>query len=427
MARIVGEAGSQSGKTWSIDPGLTLGREAHNTIAMPDNKKSSRDHAKVWREAPGKYAIADLGSTNGTRVGEVTVRDADLLPGAVVQLGASAFRVEVEGQGEIVPLSPRDAFGELVGESVAMRQLYSVLERVAPTDATLLLTGETGTGKDVAARSVHAASPRRGGPFVPVDCGAIPESLIESELFGHVRGAFTGAIHNRKGAFEEAHGGTLFLDEIGEMPVAMQAKLLRALESRSIRRVGATGLVPVDVRVIAATHRDLEALVGEGRFRHDLLYRLDVVHIVVPPLRERREDIPLLVEHLLRQAVRRHPGAPAPRVEPEALQRLIDHAWPGNVRELRNVVERLLVFADGDRIDAARIDALLHPGATTAASAGRGGFERIVPLAEMEQAYLRWVVDQLDGNVSAAAARLGIARSTIYRLLRAQAEEAARP
>ena len=351
--------------------------------------------------------------------------ELDLVVARALERSALARRCDALAV-EVQRRRSRDDDG-MVGDSPAWLQMLEQVRRAAALDVPVLLTGESGAGKEVVAAALHRWSRRAGEAYVPVNCGLLEGELVESELFGHKRGAFTGASADREGLFELASAGSLFLDEIGELPLACQAKLLRVLDSGEFRPLGASAVRRTGARVIAATHRDLEALVGEGRFRHDLLYRLDVVHIVVPPLRERREDIPLLVEHLLRQAVRRHPGTPAPRVEPEALQRLIDHAWPGNVRELRNVIERLLVFADGDRIDAARIDALLHPGATTAASAGRGGFERIVPLAEMEQAYLRWVVDQLDGNVSAAAARLGIARSTIYRLLRAQAEEAARP
>ncbi|MBK6461823.1 MAG: sigma 54-dependent Fis family transcriptional regulator [Myxococcales bacterium] len=398
----------------------TIGSSAACSLVLAD-RSVSRVHCALEIGAAG-IALKDLGSTNGTRVGEVTVRDADLLPGAVVQLGASAFRVEVEGQGEIVPLSPRDAFGELVGESVAMRQLYSVLERVAPTDATLLLTGETGTGKDVAARSVHAASPRRGGPFVPVDCGAIPESLIESELFGHVRGAFTGAIHNRKGAFEEAHGGTLFLDEIGEMPVAMQAKLLRALESRSIRRVGATGLVPVDVRVIAATHRTLARSVNEGTFREDLYYRLAVVELTLPPLRARQGDVPLLARRFFERI-----APPYTRLSPDALRALEARSWPGNVRELRNYVERAVALG---QVQDASVESGSAPRGSPAAPAPLPeGLEVLVPLSlplkearerwveAFESVYVRAMLRETEGNVTRAAERAGVSRRFLQRTL----------
>ncbi|HRH00953.1 MAG TPA: sigma 54-interacting transcriptional regulator [Polyangiaceae bacterium] len=394
----------------------TIGSSAACSLALAD-RSVSRMHCAL-EVGPSGIALRDLGSTNGTRVGEVTVRDADLLPGAVVHVGASAFRVEVEGQGEIVPLSPRDAFGELAGDSVAMRQVYSVLERVAPTDATLLLTGETGTGKDVAARSVHAASPRRGGPFVPVDCGAIPESLIESELFGHVRGAFTGAIHNRKGAFEEAHGGTLFLDEIGEMPVAMQAKLLRALESRSVRRVGATGLVPVDVRVIAATHRTLARSVNEGTFREDLYYRLAVVEITLPPLRARQGDVPLLARRFFERL-----APPNTRLSSEALRALEARSWPGNVRELRNHVERAVALGQVQDASAAPASAPLPPGPLPE------GLEVLVPLSlplkearerwveAFESVYVRAMLRETEGNVTRAAERAGVSRRFLQRTL----------
>ncbi|MCK6410385.1 MAG: sigma 54-interacting transcriptional regulator, partial [Thauera sp.] len=214
----------------------------------------------------------------------------------------------------------------------------------------------------------------------------------------------------------------VFLDEIGDLPLALQAKLLRVLDSGEFRPLGASTQRRTGARVIAATHRDLDAAVAAGRFRHDLLFRLNVVHIVVPPLRARRDDIPLLVEHLLQRAARRNTGTPVPRMDPAAMQRLVDYPWPGNVRELRNVLERLLVFAERDTLDAPLVDSLLHPAAAPTAMRS-AGFERIVPLAEQEQAYVRWAVDSLGGNVSAAATRLGIARSTIYRLLRVQPDE----
>jgi two-component system NtrC family response regulator len=296
------------------------------------------------------------------------------------------------------------------------------VRRAAPLDVPVLITGESGAGKEVVAAALHRWSRRAGEAYVPVNCGLLEGELVESELFGHKRGAFTGASADREGLFEVASAGTLFLDEIGELPAACQAKLLRVLDSGEFRPLGASTQRRTGARVIAATHRDLDAAVAAGRFRHDLLFRLNVVHIVVPPLRARRDDIPLLVEHLLQRAARRNTGTPVPRMDPPAMQRLVDYPWPGNVRELRNVLERLLVFAERDTLDAPLVDSLLHPAAAPTAMRS-AGFERIVPLAEQEQAYVRWAVDSLGGNVSAAATRLGIARSTIYRLLRVQPDE----
>ncbi|WP_297361320.1 sigma-54 dependent transcriptional regulator [Thauera sp.] len=310
----------------------------------------------------------------------------------------------------------------MVGHSAPWQQMLERVRRAAPLDVPVLITGESGAGKEVVAAALHRWSRRAGEAYVPVNCGLLEGELVESELFGHKRGAFTGASADREGLFELASAGTLFLDEIGELPAACQAKLLRVLDSGEFRPLGASTQRRTGARVIAATHRDLDAAVAAGRFRHDLLFRLNVVHIVVPPLRARRDDIPLLVEHLLQRAARRNTGTPVPRMDPAAMQRLVDYPWPGNVRELRNVLERLLVFAERDTLDAPLVDSLLHPAAAPTAMRS-AGFERIVPLAEQEQAYVRWAVDSLGGNVSAAATRLGIARSTIYRLLRVQPDE----
>jgi two-component system NtrC family response regulator len=318
---------------------------------------------------------------------------------------------------EVRRLRPDDDAG-MVGRSAAWREMLERVRRAAPLDLPVLVTGESGAGKEVVAAALHRWSRRAAEAFVPLNCGLLEGELVESELFGHKRGAFTGATGDREGLFELASAGTLFLDEIGELPAACQAKLLRVLDNGEFRQLGASVLRRTEARVIAATHRDLEALVEAGRFRHDLLYRLNVVHIEVPPLRARREDIPLLVEHWMHRAARRGTGAAPPRLTACAMQRLVDYPWPGNVRELRNVVERLLVFGDHATMDAALIESILSPSARATAPHAPAGFDRIAPLADIEQAYIRWVVEALDGNVSAAAARLGIARSTIYRNLR---------
>ncbi len=242
-------------------------------------------------------------------------------------------------------------YGEIVGKSEAMRRVFSLIEKVADTDSTVLILGESGTGKELVARAIHQASSRCQGPFIPVNCGAIPEELLESELFGHEKGAFTGAIKTRLGRFELAHGGTIFLDEISEMSPKLQVKLLRVLQEHSFERVGGTRSIKVDIRVIAATNRDLEKEVREGRFREDLYYRLNVIPIVLPPLRERKEDIPLLIEHFLerfsRQKRREISG-----ITDEAMEFLMKHDWPGNVRELENVIERMVILATGERLTA---------------------------------------------------------------------------
>ena len=306
----------------------------------------------------------------------------------------------------------------VVGESAAWQRTLALVRKAAPLDLPVLITGESGVGKELVARALHRWSGRAAESYVPLNCGLLDDDLVESELFGHKRGAFSGATNDKDGLFQIASAGTLFLDEIGELPAACQAKLLRVLDSGEFRQLGATALRHTHARVIAATHRDLDALVAEGTFRHDLLYRLNVVHIHVPALRERREDIPLLVDYLMRRAASH--VTRLPRVSPPALSRLSDYAWPGNVRELRNVIERLLVFNDGETIDEATVCSILSiPPEKASTPAAQRAFSAITPLEDFERDYIVWVLDKLDGNVSAAAAALGVSRSTVYRFLRA--------
>jgi transcriptional regulator with GAF, ATPase, and Fis domain len=332
---------------------VTIGAMEDNDIVLAD-ETVSRNHCKIWHEGD-HYMIADLASTNGTFVNRLRIREAYLRPDCVITLGKTELRfAPVDERLRIVP-SDKQRFGELIGRNAKMRELYTILEKIAPTDATVIIEGETGTGKEVVARTVHQESRRREGPFIVFDCSAVPENLIESELFGHEKGAFTGAIQTRQGVFEMANGGTVFLDELGELALELQPKLLRVLEQREVRRVGGARTQKVDVRVIAATNRKLEDEVRQGRFREDLFYRLSVVRVVLPALRERREDIPLLVKHFLRSS-HFNRGRDGERkvtgVSREAMDRLHDHAWPGNVRELHNVVERAVSFADTDTIEA---------------------------------------------------------------------------
>lgn len=301
-----------------------------------------------------------------------------------------------------------------IGRSPAWLHTLERVRKAAALDLPVLVTGESGAGKEIIAGLLHRWSPRAAESYVPLNCGLLDGELVESELFGHKRGAFSGATADKEGLFQVASGGTLFLDEIGELPLACQAKLLRVLDSGEFRQLGATALRRTDARVIAATHRDLEALAAEGRFRHDLLYRLNVMHIPVPPLRDRAEDIPLLVDHLLRRSAR---GAAVAQLTPAALSRLADYRWPGNVRELRNVIERLVAFSDGASIGEAEVCAVLGIAAH-AAPAPAPGFAGIVPLEAVQRDYVIWALEQLGGNVSAAAQALGVSRSTIYRVLR---------
>ncbi|CAI09174.1 Sigma-54 dependent DNA-binding response regulator [Aromatoleum aromaticum EbN1] len=310
--------------------------------------------------------------------------------------------------------------GAVIGASAAWKRMLALVRRAAPLDLPVLITGESGAGKEVVASALHRWSNRAKESYVPLNCGLLDDDLVESELFGHKRGAFSGATADKEGLFQVASAGTLFLDEIGELPLGCQAKLLRVLDSGEFRQLGATALRHTHARVVAATHRDLDKLVAEGKFRHDLLYRLNVVHIHVPPLRERTEDIPLLVEHLLR---RRTPqSGPVPQLAPTALAHLVAYRWPGNVRELRNVVERLIAFREGDTIGEAEVCAVLGIAPAPAPGCARGGAaaasDGIVPLDDFQRDYVLRVLDKLDGNVSAAAQALGVSRSTVYRFLR---------
>jgi two-component system, NtrC family, response regulator HydG len=301
----------------------------------------------------------------------------------------------------------------IIATSAAMREVFDVLSRVASSDVPVLVLGETGTGKGLLARILHVRSDRASGPFVTVNCAALPEPLLESELFGHVKGAFTGATRESKGLLVESSGGTLFLDEIAEMSPALQAKLLDVLERRVLRAVGASKERPVDLRVVAATHRDLDERVASGAFREDLRYRLDVVSLELPPLRHRREDIPLLLEHFLREARARHPGSPALRIAPDVAARLVDYPWPGNVRELAHAVERMVLLARSAEIALADL-----PQAIVAARAGSPGFGgAVVPVRELTRRYAVWALEQLGGHRTRTAERLGIDMKTLAKWL----------
>src|SRR5690606_34043105 len=298
---------------------------------------------------------------------------------------------------------------ELIAESRAMRPVLDLIERVGPSEANILITGEHGTGKEVVARWLHAASPRASRPLVIVNAGGLSEGVFESELFGHVKGAFTDAKTDRAGYFELADTGTLFLDEIGNMPPSQQAKLLRVLQTGEVQRVGSSRTRRVDVLVISATNVDIQKEVAEGRFREDLLYRLNTVEIHLPPLRERREDIPLLAVHFLRQQARRY-GRQVVAFEQDAMQALIAHAWPGNVRELEHTVERAVLLARGEQV---RVEDL---GLRARAPEGAARLEEM-PLAEAEKHLIQQALARYDGNVSRAAQALGLSRSALYRRL----------
>jgi two-component system NtrC family response regulator len=309
-----------------------------------------------------------------------------------------------------------DGFGELIGRSEAMRGLYRTIEKVGATDATVLVVGESGTGKELVARTLHRSSRRADRPFVAVNCAAIPDTLIESELFGHEKGSFTGAHKRRQGRFEEADGGTLFLDEIASMPLPLQATLLRVLQERCFTRVGGSGEIVSDTRVIAASNRDLPALVGEGAFREDLYYRLNVISIELPPLRERMEDVPLLAAAFLDQAAARH-GIEVRSLSPDVLRVLMEHGWPGNVRELSNAVERLVLLAEDGRPNVEDL-----PSEMRRASAGGEGCPFDFPAdgvvwEQVERGMMRQALERAQGNRAAAARLMGLTyKAFLYRL-----------
>ena len=393
----------------------TIGTAPGCELALSDDRVSARHFSVEASES--RFVVRDLGSTNGTwyegsRITEVTVP-----AGSTLLAGRTALRIEPEAQALDLPPSQSRRFGELVGESLAMREVFAVLERVAAADATLLVEGETGTGKELVARAVHDASARRRGPFVAVDCGALPEGLLESELFGHVRGAFTGAATARSGMLVRADGGTLFLDELGRITPTLQARLLRVLEERVVRPLGGDTERAVDVRVIAASRDDLDAEVAAGRFRPDLLYRLAVVRIALPPLRTRREDVPLLVRELLRRR-----GFGDERPAGINLDRLLAHGWPGNIRELRNVIDRAIALAPGARSFAdlvIRIDPSPLAGDGLAVRSDLPWSEaKAAVLHDLERRYVADVLARTGGNLSAAARESGIDRKQLRAMAR---------
>jgi transcriptional regulator with GAF, ATPase, and Fis domain len=389
-----------------------IGTGDHCTLRLTDPTVSRLHCAlEVDRNA---VRVIDSGSRNGTFIDGVRVRDADITAGSTLRVGATSIRVDVDDQPVKVPLSDKTSVGGVLGGSVEMRRIYAILERVAPTEATVLIEGETGTGKEMVAQALHDLSRRAKGPFVAVDCGSITESLIESELFGHVRGAFSGAIANRPGLFEEADGGTVFLDEIGELPASLQPKLLRVLESREIRRIGGNTSKKIDVRVVAATNRDLAHGVNAGTFREDLYFRLAVVNVNLPPLRQRREDIPALVRHFYERMV--GAGAVAP---PDLVASLMVRAWPGNVRELRNVVERSISLGwSSEPADKAPKPGALPPGIGALVPVDLPLKEaRHAWTEQFESVYLRAVLEKADGNVSRAAEMAGVNRRFLQRLM----------
>jgi transcriptional regulator with PAS, ATPase and Fis domain len=406
--------GPDRGKTFVSSAERTvIGTHAAADLVLSDSTVS-RFHAEIGLDG-GRAVLRDLGSRNGTVVNGLPVLAAPLADGATMVFGKTSIVLDPGGEIVKLPLSARSAFGVMVGGSVTMRRVYAALERAAACDATVLLEGETGTGKEAAAESIHRESARQGGPFVVVDCSALPANLLESELFGHERGAFTGATGPREGAFEAAAGGTVFLDEIGELAPDLQPKLLRVLERREIKRLGANVYRPVDVRIVAATNRSLRGEVNLRRFRSDLYYRLAVLVVLLPPLRERTSDIPALVERLLEsRGAAGRPDAAFART-PEFAAELARHAWPGNVRELRNHIERCLALNAAAPLGA---EGEAEPGAAFAVDVERPLRDvRDAAARAVERRYLEAVLDRHGHNVTAAARAAGVDRIHFYRLL----------
>ncbi len=400
--------GPDTGRTVPIDGRMVVGAGEGATFLVTD-ESVSRAHLEL-EPTPEGLRVKDLGSTNGTFLGGARIQAMTVREEALITIGTTVLQLQlVTGDGPVA----RTSFGRVLGRSAGMQLLFATLEKAAATDSTVLILGETGTGKEVIAQSLHDRSARKDKPFVVVDCGSMAPNLIESELFGHAKGAFTGAGHERKGAFLEADGGTIFLDEIGELPLELQPRLLRVLESGTVKRLGEDAPRNVDVRIIAATHRDLEESVKKGSFRRDLWFRLAVVIARVPPLRERPEDIPLLVRQFV-SAMGRGDFELS-----EALRRkLAAHDWPGNVRELRNVIERALAGGDVDVQSSGKgrpARAAPQPGEDLTALPFKDAKEKLVDAFTHD--YIVTLLERHGNNVSDTAKAAGLARNYVHRLV----------
>ncbi|MCY1045210.1 sigma 54-interacting transcriptional regulator [Corallococcus sp. bb12-1] len=390
---------------------FTVGKDAGCDLLLQDRFISGK-HLKVTRQ-DGVFHVVDLRSTNGTWLGPVRLFEAEVTLPTTLRVGEAELILET------VPAAKKEAqsFHGILGADASVRQLTDLIQRVAPSTAAVTILGESGTGKELVANALHACSPRANRPLIPVNCAAISKELIESELFGHEKGAFTGSVGARKGAFEEADGGTLFLDEIGELPLDLQAKLLRALESGEIKRVGASRPMHVDVRVVAATNRDLLAASREGRFREDLYYRLCVVPLHLPPLRSRRGDVVGLAEHFVKAFA---PRGQTVRLTQPALDRLQQHAWPGNIRELRNVVHRALLLRKGPSIDAGDLSFDQEVNRETGITVPElpPGMTLEQMLEKLERQIIETALRRFNNNRERVARELGLARSTLFKRLK---------
>jgi len=402
---------------------LRVGSSSDNDLALTDSTVSRR-HCSI-EPLPSGVRIRDEGSTNGTFIGHLRVYD--VVVGGTVQVRVGDSVLTIEPLAEVVAREQATAerFCDLLGRSARMRELFADLARIAPTDVTVLIEGETGTGKELVAESVHAASERRDGPFIVFDCSAVAPTLAESELFGHERGAFTGASGTRPGVFEQADGGSIFLDELGELPKDLQPKLLRVLERREVRRLGGQRTLPVNVRLIAATNRNLQAEVARGNFREDLYFRLAAAHVHVPPLRDRMEDLPLLVEHFLSRA---KPPRQLADIPPTVWNMFTAHRWPGNVRELANAVQRFIVTPERvfESPWAAAPERESRPPGRGADSRPPSEGANVQPLRvarreaseAFERSYLEHLLARTGRNVTRAAAIAEVSRQMVQKLMR---------
>lgn len=389
---------------------FTIGKEAGNDLVIDDKFISGR-HLKATRKM-GLFHVVDQHSTNGTFLNNVRLFEAEIPIGTVLRIGETQISFE-----PLTAPSKEESFEGMIGSDPGIRHLADLIARVAPSPAAVAILGESGTGKELVARALHARSDRTHRPFIPVNCAAISKELIESELFGHEKGSFTGATNARKGAFEEADGGTLFLDEIGELPLDLQAKLLRALESGEIKRVGASKPSLVDVRIVAATNRDLLASAREGKFREDLYYRLCVVPLHLPPLRNRRGDIMTLADHFVRMF---SPKNQAVKFTALAMDRLQSHHWPGNIRELRNVVHRSLLLRRGPMIDVGDLtfDTEMNKDVGIEVPDLPVGMTLEEMLLKVERQIVENALRRFNNNRERVAKELGVARSTLFKRLK---------
>jgi transcriptional regulator with PAS, ATPase and Fis domain len=411
-AQLVVVSGPDAGTSIHVDgPTLTIGSGADAGLRLSDTSVS-REHFRLELR-PNGILVCDGGSKNGTWLGGVRVERITTASDIELTLGGTVLRLVLDREPSTVTITEATRFGRALGSSTAMRHLFAYLEKASESDVPLLLEGENGVGKEVLALSVHERSRRAEGPFVVVDCGAIAPQLIESELFGHEKGAFTGAERARAGLFVEAQGGTLFLDELGELPIELQPKLLRALEAREIRPVGSNRARKIDFRLIAATNRSLVDRIKSGAFREDLYYRLAVAKVRVPPLREREDDIVELANTFLTTF---HPGT-VPEVPADVAAMFKTYAWPGNVRELRNAVARFALLGSRERSDLLALSEGGAGGIDEALSHMRYHDARLQTIERFEQLYFQTLLDRLGGNISKAADFAGVARSTYYRML----------